>query len=162
MRKLSLYTKKGKLKIIKKNYRVSNPWLLAFLSYTLPLRQNLIQCRSHSFYCLHLIQKRLSSELLHCALRIVAYPDRKAPWINEFLNSIAGTYYETATFVYLPWKLKAMWNTMLCGLGMQQCTNSLHPWCFAVWVCNNTRMTKFTLTNMDSPSLSVCLYDSEF
>ena len=26
-----------------------------------------------------LIQKRLSSELLHCALRIVAYPDRKAP-----------------------------------------------------------------------------------
>ena len=22
-----------------------------------------------------------------------------------------------------------MWTTMLCGLGMQQCTNSLHPWC---------------------------------
>ena len=30
---------------------------------------------------IHLIQKRLSSELLHCALRIVAYPDRKAPWM---------------------------------------------------------------------------------
>ena len=29
----------------------------------------------------HLIQKRFSSELLHCALRIVAYPDRKAPWM---------------------------------------------------------------------------------
>ena len=28
---------------------------------------------------IHLIQKRSSSELLHCALRIVAYPDRKAP-----------------------------------------------------------------------------------
>ena len=30
---------------------------------------------------LHLIQKRLSSELLHCAVRIVAYTDRKAPWM---------------------------------------------------------------------------------
>ena len=30
---------------------------------------------------IHLIQKRLSSELLHCALRIVAYPDRNAPWM---------------------------------------------------------------------------------
>ena len=30
---------------------------------------------------------------------------------------------------------------MLCGLGMQQCTNSLHPWCFAVWVCNNAQCT---------------------
>ena len=28
---------------------------------------------------IHLIKNRLSSELLHCALRIVAYPDRKAP-----------------------------------------------------------------------------------
>ena len=31
--------------------------------------------------CIHLIQKRLSSELLHCALRIVAYPDCNAPWM---------------------------------------------------------------------------------
>ena len=31
--------------------------------------------------CIHLIQKMLSSELLHCALRIVAYPDRNAPWM---------------------------------------------------------------------------------
>ena len=31
--------------------------------------------------CIHLIQNRLSSELLHCALRIVAYPDRNAPWM---------------------------------------------------------------------------------
>ena len=30
---------------------------------------------------IHLIQKRLSTELLHCALCIVAYPDRKAPWM---------------------------------------------------------------------------------
>ena len=30
---------------------------------------------------LYLIQKRLSSELLHCALRIVAYPDRNALWM---------------------------------------------------------------------------------
>ena len=30
---------------------------------------------------IHLIQKRLSSELLPCALRIVAYPNRKAPWM---------------------------------------------------------------------------------
>ena len=30
---------------------------------------------------IHLIHKRLSSELLHCALRIVACPDRKAPWM---------------------------------------------------------------------------------
>ena len=29
----------------------------------------------------HLIQKRLSSELLHCALCFAAYPDRKAPWM---------------------------------------------------------------------------------
>ena len=28
---------------------------------------------------------------------------------------------------------------MLCGLGMQQCFNSLHPWCIAVWVCNNAQ-----------------------
>ena len=28
--------------------------------------------------------------------------------------------------------MEAMWNRMLCGLGMQQFTNSLHPWCFAV------------------------------
>ena len=35
---------------------------------------------------IHLIQKRLSSELLHCALRVVAYPDRKAPWFNEFVH----------------------------------------------------------------------------
>ena len=36
--------------------------------------------------CIHLIQKWLSSELLHCALRIVAYPERKAPWMrcNEY------------------------------------------------------------------------------
>ena len=32
-------------------------------------------------FCIHLIKKRLSFELLHCTLRIVAYPDRKAPWI---------------------------------------------------------------------------------
>ena len=32
-------------------------------------------------FSIHLIQKRLSSELLHCTLRIVAYPDRKAPWM---------------------------------------------------------------------------------
>ena len=53
-------------------------------------------------WCIHPIQKRLSSELLHCELRIVAYPDRTAPHhgCNEFLNSIAGAYYETATFVY--------------------------------------------------------------
>ena len=31
--------------------------------------------------CIHLNQKRLSSELLHCVLRTVAYPDRKAPWM---------------------------------------------------------------------------------
>ena len=37
--------------------------------------------------------------------------------------------------------MEAMWATMLCGLGMQQCTNSLHPWCIAVWVCNNTQCT---------------------
>ena len=30
---------------------------------------------------IHLIQKRLSSELLYSALRSVAYTDRKAPWI---------------------------------------------------------------------------------
>ena len=30
---------------------------------------------------IHLIQKRLSTVLLHCTLRIVAYPDRKAPWM---------------------------------------------------------------------------------
>ena len=30
---------------------------------------------------IHLIQKRFSSELLHCALRIVTYPDRNAPWM---------------------------------------------------------------------------------
>ena len=33
------------------------------------------------YLCIHLIKKRLSSELLHCALRIVAYPDRKEPWM---------------------------------------------------------------------------------
>ena len=32
-------------------------------------------------YNIHLIQKRLSSELLQCALHIVAYPDCKAPWM---------------------------------------------------------------------------------
>ena len=53
---------------------------------------------------IHLIKKRLSSELLHCALRI-AYcvlhtQTAKNRGCNEFLNSIAGTYYETATFVY--------------------------------------------------------------
>ena len=31
--------------------------------------------------CRHLVQKRLSSKLLHYALRIVACPDRKAPWM---------------------------------------------------------------------------------
>ena len=29
----------------------------------------------------HLVKKRLSSELLHCALRVVAYPDRNASWM---------------------------------------------------------------------------------
>ena len=33
-------------------------------------------------HCIYLIQKRLSSELLHCVLRIVAYPDRNAPWMQ--------------------------------------------------------------------------------
>ena len=28
---------------------------------------------------------------------------------------------------------------MLCSLGMQQCTNSLHPWSVAVWVCDNAQ-----------------------
>ena len=37
--------------------------------------------KSASDVDIHLIQKRLSSELLHCALRIVVYPDRKAPWM---------------------------------------------------------------------------------
>ena len=31
--------------------------------------------------CRHLVQKRLSSKLLHYALRIVACPDRKVPWM---------------------------------------------------------------------------------
>ena len=35
----------------------------------------------HHFTSIHLIQKRLSSELLQCALRIDAYPDRNAPWM---------------------------------------------------------------------------------
>ena len=30
---------------------------------------------------IYLIQKWLSSELLHCALRIVAYPDRNTQWM---------------------------------------------------------------------------------
>ena len=46
----------------------------------------------------HLIQKRLSSELLHCAL--LHTQTAKHHGCNEFLNSSAGTYYETATFVY--------------------------------------------------------------
>ena len=33
----------------------------------------------HTYMHIHLIQKVLSSELLHCALRIVTYPDHKAP-----------------------------------------------------------------------------------
>ena len=35
----------------------------------------------HQNVNIHLIQKRLSSELLHCVLRIVAYQDCKAPWM---------------------------------------------------------------------------------
>ena len=46
-------------------------WLPVHINYL--LKQHL-----HS-KGIHLIQKRLSSELLHCALRIVAYPDRKTP-----------------------------------------------------------------------------------
>ena len=45
------------------------------------------------FACLHLIEKRLSSEFLHIQTAM-------HHGCNEFLNSIAGTYYETATFVY--------------------------------------------------------------
>ena len=40
---------------------------------------------------------------------------------NEFLNSIAGAYYETAAFVYKPWK---------------QCVLQ----CFAVLACNNIQI----------------------
>ena len=35
----------------------------------------------HQNVNIHRIQERLSSELLHCVLRIVAYQDRKAPWM---------------------------------------------------------------------------------
>ena len=54
---------------------------------------------------IHLIKKRLSSELLHCALCIVHCAllhtqTATHHGCNEFLNSIAGAYYETATFGY--------------------------------------------------------------
>ena len=49
---------------------------------------------------IHLIKKRLSSELLHCALRMLHTQTAKHHGCNEFLNSIAGTYCETATFMY--------------------------------------------------------------
>ena len=35
--------------------------------------------------------------------------------------------------------VEAMWTTMLCSFGMQQCTNLLHPWYIVVWVCNNAQ-----------------------
>ena len=70
----------------------------------------------------HLIKKGSSSELLHCALHIVAYTQTaKHHRCNEFLNSIAGAYYETAAFVYKPWK---------------QCGKE----CFAVLACNNVQI----------------------
>ena len=47
---------------------------------------------------IHLIKKGLSSELLHCALLHTQTAMHHG--CNKFLNSIAGAYYETATFVY--------------------------------------------------------------
>ena len=45
---------------------------------------------------IRLIRKWLSSELLH----MLHTQTTKHHGCNKFLNSIAGTYYETATFVY--------------------------------------------------------------
>ena len=71
---------------------------------------------------IHLIQKMfssISSELLHCALLHTQTATHHG--CNEFLNSIAGTYYETTTFVCYPWKQ--------CG-----------PQCFAVLACNSVQI----------------------
>ena len=69
--------------------------------------------------CIHLIRKRLSSELLHCALLHTQTATHHG--CNDFLNIIASAYYETTTFVYWPWKQ--------CG---QQC--------FMVLACNNVQI----------------------
>ena len=46
---------------------------------------------------------------------------------------------------------------MLCSLDIQQCTNSLHPWCLAVWICNNAQCTMVRGVNLHTcVSVRVC------
>ena len=50
---------------------------------------------------------------------------------------------------------------MLCGFGMQQRTNLLHPWCVAVWVCNNAQIQKTTFFELGvcvCVCVCVCVY----
>ena len=55
---------------------------------------------------------------MHCVL--LHTKTAKHHGCNEFLNSVAGAYYETTTFMYWQWK---------------QC----EPQCFAVLACNNVQ-----------------------
>ena len=59
-----------------------------------------------------------------------------------FLNSIAAAYYETLRLDIREVAMEAMRATMLCGLGMQQFTNSLYPWCNNAQ-CNNSEDNLF-------------------
>ena len=78
-------------------------------------------------YCIHLIQKSLSSELLHCVLRIVAYPERKAPWMVPTMRqrhsciSHGSNVEQNALRSWHATMYKFVTSMVLCGLGMQQC-----------------------------------------
>ena len=60
---------------------------------------------------IHLILKKLSSELLQCALQIGTH--RRC---DEFLNNIVGACYDICKLA-----IEATWTIKLCGPDMQQC-----------------------------------------
>ena len=77
------------------------------------------------------------SELLHCALRIVAYPDRNAPWN---LYTVACQDRKALWSTLLPWVIHE-YRCLIVGI-YNAFKTSLHPWCVAVWVYNNATIQK--------------------
>ena len=117
--------------------------------------------------------------MLHCALCIVAYQDRKATMdVTNFLNSVAGGLLWDNDIHVLA--MEAMWTAMLCGpwhatmyklvtfmvrcsLGMQQCemhnaaiqkTNLFWIRCINIFVWGmNTPYTTYIISSIDGSSL---------
>ena len=97
-------------------------------------------CQMPSKMGIHLIKKRLSSELLHCALRIVSYSD-PGPRPQRTMDVTSMPRLHSIVL-----HIASMANTRMLlshnrHVPAMLFKNSLHPWCVAVWVCNNAQCT---------------------